>query len=156
MELNTKGRYAVTAMAELAQAADGAALALSSIADRQLISLAYLEQIFLKLRRAGLVESARGRTGGYRLARPAAEIRIADIMNAVEEDMRMTRCGVEAATCLPGRRCITHGLWNALSDHIESFLLTVTLQQVVDGAPIGTATVASRVPANRSLAGAAE
>lgn len=156
MELNTKGRYAVTAMAELAQAADGAALALSTIADRQLISLAYLEQIFLKLRRAGLVDSARGRSGGYRLARPAADIRIADIMNAVEEDMRMTRCGADAETCLPGRRCITHGLWNALSDHIESFLLTVTLQQVVDGAPIGTAAAAARVQANRSLAGAAE
>lgn len=122
MELNTKGRYAVTAMAELAQAADGAALALSSIADRQVISLAYLEQIFLKLRRAGLVESARGRTGGYRLARPARDIQIAEIMTAVEEDMRMTRCGADAATCLPGRRCITHGLWNALSDHIEGFL----------------------------------
>jgi Rrf2 family iron-sulfur cluster assembly transcriptional regulator len=153
VELNTKGRYAVTAMAELAQAADGAALALSTIADRQMISLAYLEQIFLKLRRAGLVDSARGRTGGYRLARPASDIRIADIMNAVEEDMRMTRCGAEAATCLPGRRCITHGLWNALSDHIEGFLLTVTLQQVVDGAPIGTPTPAA--PA-RPLASAAE
>lgn len=153
MELNTKGRYAVTAMAELAQAADGTALALSTIADRQLISLAYLEQIFLKLRRAGLVESARGRSGGYRLARPARDIRIAEIMHAVEEDMRMTRCGAEAATCLPGRRCITHGLWNALSDQIESFLQTVTLQQVVDGAPI---VAAPPVAATRPLAGAAE
>lgn len=153
MELNTKGRYAVTAMAELAQAADGTALALSSIADRQLISLAYLEQIFLKLRRAGLVESARGRTGGYRLARPASEIRIADIMTAVEEDMRMTRCGADTATCLPGRRCITHGLWNALSDHIESFLFTVTLQQVVDGAPIGAPPPVEAAP---PLASAAE
>ena len=153
MELNTKCRYAVTAMAELAQAADGTALALSTIADRQLISLAYLEQIFLKLRRAGLVESARGRSGGYRLARPARDIRIAEIMHAVEEDMRMTRCGAEAATCLPGRRCITHGLWNALSDQIESFLQTVTLQQVVDGAPI---VAAPPVAATRPLAGAAE
>lgn len=135
MELNTKGRYAVTAVAELAQCAEGGALALSTIAERQLISLAYLEQIFLKLRRAGLVESARGRAGGYRLARPAGEIRIAEIMTAVEEDMRMTRCGGDAASCLPGRRCITHGLWSALSDRIEGFLHGVTLQQVLDGIP---------------------
>lgn len=153
MELNTKGRYAVTAMAELAQAADGAALALSTIADRQVISLAYLEQIFLKLRRAGLVESARGRTGGYRLARPARDIHIAEIMTAVEEDMRMTRCGADAATCLPGRRCITHGLWNALSDHIEGFLRTVTLQQVIDGMQAPAPHV-QHVP--QPLAGAAE
>lgn len=153
MELNTKGRYAVTAMAELAQAADGAALALSSIADRQVISLAYLEQIFLKLRRAGLVESARGRTGGYRLARPARDIQIAEIMTAVEEDMRMTRCGADAATCLPGRRCITHGLWNALSDHIEGFLRTVTLQQVIDGMQADAPHV-HQTP--QPLAGAAE
>jgi len=154
VELNTKGRYAVTAMAELAQAADGAALALSSIADRQVISLAYLEQIFLKLRRAGLVDSARGRAGGYRLARPASEISIAEIMTAVEEDMRMTRCGADAATCLPGRRCITHGLWNALSNHIEGFLQTVTLQQVIDGMPssVEYPATAARAP----LAGAAE
>lgn len=136
MELNTKGRYAVTAMAELAQSVDQGALALSSIADRQLISLAYLEQLFLKLRRAGLVESARGRTGGYRLARPADQISVAQIMAAVDEDMRMTRCGGQSDSCLPGRRCITHGLWNALSDHIETFLDTVTLQQVIDGFPL--------------------
>lgn len=135
MELNTKGRYAVTAMAELALAAGTDALALSTISERQLISLAYLEQIFLKLRRAGLVESARGRGGGYRLARPAREITVAEIMTAVEEDMRMTRCGADAATCLPGRRCITHGLWNALSDQIEAFLGSITLQQVIDGVP---------------------
>ncbi|MDX2202638.1 MAG: Rrf2 family transcriptional regulator [Hyphomicrobiaceae bacterium] len=156
MELNTKGRYAVTAMAELAQStgqgvalgADQPALALSLIAERQLISLAYLEQLFLKLRRAGLVESARGRAGGYRLARPARDIRISEIMAAVEEDVRMTRCGGDARSCLPGRRCITHGLWDALSDHIESFLETVTLQEVIDGIP--------GRPAARPLAGAAE
>lgn len=133
MELNTKGRYAVMAMAELAACADAGALALSAIADRQVISLAYLEQLFVKLRRAGLVDSARGRAGGYRLARPAAQIRIADIMAAVEEDVRMTRCSEATAACLPGRRCITHGLWDALSDHIQSFLEAVTLQEVVDG-----------------------
>lgn len=150
MELNTKGRYAVMAMAELAACADQGALALSAIAERQVISLAYLEQLFLKLRRAGLVESARGRAGGYRLARPADQIRIADIMAAVEEDMRMTRCSGESSTgCLPGRRCITHGLWDALSEHIQSFLEGVTLQEVVDGIPQSKppASVASTVAA---------
>lgn len=136
VELNTKGRYAVMAMAELAAGSDVGAKALSVVAERQHISLAYLEQLFQKLRRAGLVESARGRAGGYRLARPAGEIRVADIMSAVEEDMRMTRCGGEAGTpCLAGRRCVTHGLWDALSDHIQSFLESVTLQEVLDGIP---------------------
>lgn len=142
MELNTKGRYAVMAMAELAACADAGAqaaqgaLSLSVVAERQLISLSYLEQLFVKLRRAGLVESARGRAGGYRLARPADQIRIADVMAAVEEDVRMTRCTSEGTPCMPGRRCITHGLWDALSDHIQSFLEGVTLQEVVDGIPL--------------------
>ena len=142
MELNTKGRYAVTAMADLARFGDQGSLALPAIAERQQISLAYLEQLFLKLRRAGLVESARGRAGGYRLARPAAEIRVADVMAAVEEDTRMTRCGGEVSkACLPGQRCLTHGLWDALGDHIQSFLESVTLQEVIDGIPPSKKTV---------------
>ena len=136
MELNTKGRYAVMAMAELASGPELGSKALSVIAERQLISLAYLEQLFQKLRRAGLVESVRGRAGGYRLARPAHDIRVAEIMSAVAEDMRMTRCGGDAGSpCLVGRRCVTHGLWDALSDHIQFFLESVTLQEVVDGIP---------------------
>ena len=138
MDLNTKGRYAVTAMADLAKYGGSGAQALSAISERQQISLAYLEQLFLKLRRAGLVESARGRTGGYRLARAAGDISVADIMSAVEEDMRMTRCGGEAdKPCMPGRRCLTHGLWDALGDQIAAFLESVTLQDVVDGIPPG-------------------
>ena len=89
MELNTRGRYAVTAMADLAKYGAEGAQSLPAIAERQQISLAYLEQLFLKLRRAGLVESARGRSGGYRLSRPASDVSVADIMSAVEE-MRMT------------------------------------------------------------------
>ena len=136
MELNTKGRYAVMAMADLAKYANGRALPLPSIAERQQISLAYLEQLFVKLRRAGLVESARGRAGGYHLGRPAAAITVAEIMAAVEEDTRMTRCGGEhAAPCIPGQRCLTHGLWGALGDHIAAFLAEVTLQEVLDGVP---------------------
>ena len=151
VELNTKGRYAVMAMADLAhQAAIDAriigaegAVPLSAIAERQHLSLAYLEQLFAKLRRAGLVESARGRSGGYRLARAAAEISIADVMQAVEEDVKMTRCGGEDhAPCLPGERCITHGLWDALGAHINSFLSSVTLQQVIEGGPARGASTA--------------
>jgi Rrf2 family protein len=138
VELNTKGRYAVTAMADLAKYGADGAQSLPAIAERQQISLAYLEQLFLKLRRAGLVESARGRAGGYRLARPATGISVADIMSAVEEDMRMTRCGGEEdKPCLPGRRCLTHGLWDALGEQIAAFLESVTLQEVVDGIPPG-------------------
>jgi Rrf2 family transcriptional regulator, iron-sulfur cluster assembly transcription factor len=145
VELNTKGRYAVMAMADIAHAhaqqafvidAGEDAVPLSAIAERQHISLAYLEQIFGRLRRAGLVESARGRSGGYRLARPAADITVAEIMTAVDEGVRMTRCsGDGAAPCLPGERCITHGLWDALGAHITTFLSGVTLQQVIDGGP---------------------
>ncbi len=138
MELNTRGRYAVTAMADLAKYGADGAQSLPAIAERQQISLAYLEQLFLKLRRAGLVESARGRSGGYRLSRPAGDISVADIMGAVEEDMRMTRCGGELdKPCMAGRRCLTHGLWDALGDQIAAFLENVTLQEVVDGIPPG-------------------
>lgn len=135
MELNTRGRYAVMAMADLARTcADTPSAPLSGIAERQLISLAYLEQLFGKLRRAGLVDSMRGRAGGYRLARSAATITVADIMAAVAESTDMTRCGIEAGEpCLAGKRCLTHGLWDALGDHIDQFLAGITLQQVVDG-----------------------
>ncbi len=140
MELTTKGRYAVMAMADIAAASacrgDDAAVPLSAIAERQHISLAYLEQLFAKLRRAGLVESARGRLGGYVLGRPASAIAVADIMAAVQEDVRMTRCaGDDGAPCVPGVRCITHGLWDALGEHIQGFLRDVSLQDVLDGIP---------------------
>ena len=136
MELNTKGRYAVTAMADLAKLSAGGAIPLSAISERQHISLAYLEQLFVKLRRAGLVESARGRTGGYRLARPADRISVAEIMRAVDEGVRMTRCrGEDAAPCLPGQRCVTHALWDALGEQIAWFLDNVTLEEVIAGIP---------------------
>ena len=136
MELNTKGRYAVMAMADLAKHGGADALPLSAIAERQQISLAYLEQLFVKLRRAGLVESARGRSGGYRLGRSASQITVAEVMRAVDEGMRKTRCGgEETAPCMSGKRCLTHGLWDALSDRIGSFLESVTLQEVIDGIP---------------------
>ncbi len=130
MELNTKGRYAVMAMAELARHASDTTLPLSQIAEQQKLPLPYLEQLFLQLRRAGLVESARGRSGGYRLARAAAEISIADVMSAVEEETHFTRCSDEAHGCQGGERCITHGLWQGLSDATASYLKSVTLHDV--------------------------
>jgi Rrf2 family protein len=121
-------------MADLARFGAGKAVPLSAIAERQHISLAYLEQLFASLRRAGLVESERGRTGGYRLGRPAERIAVAEIMRAVEEEIRMTRCaGEDAAPCIPGRRCLTHGLWDALGEQIAWFLEHVTLEEVLAG-----------------------
>ncbi len=147
MELNTKGRYAVMAMADLARYGQAEAVPLSAIAERQHLSLPYLEQLFLKLRRAGLVESARGRSGGYRLGKAANSITVAAVMAAVEEDTRMTRCHAHSETgngCIGEERCLTHGLWQALSDRISAFLSEVTLQDVLDGVPRKTAA-ASRV-----------
>jgi Rrf2 family iron-sulfur cluster assembly transcriptional regulator len=135
VELTTKGRYAVMAMADLAKFGGEGAVPLSAIAERQHISLAYLEQIFLHLRRAGLVESARGRSGGYRLGRPAREIAISEIMAAVEEGTRMTRCVAGEPGCLGEERCLAHGLWHALGVHIAAFLASVSLQDLLDGIP---------------------
>jgi len=136
VELNTKGRYAVMAMADLAKHGGGASVPLSAIAERQVISLAYLEQLFAKLRRAGLVESARGRSGGYVLGRPADAITVAEVMAAVEEDVRMTRCDIDGGKpCVSGQRCLTHSLWDALGDEIAHFLGSVTLRDVLDGVP---------------------
>ena len=135
MELNTKGRYAVMALADLAKQGAGASVPLSAIAERQHLSLAYLEQLFMRLRRAGLIDSERGRAGGYRLGREASRITIAEIMRAVEEETRMTRCSGGEAGCLGEERCLTHELWHALGDHISRFLSDVTLQEVLDGIP---------------------
>lgn len=134
MDLNTKGRYAVMAMADLARHGGGGAVPLTEIAERQQISLAYLEQLFQKLRRAGVVESARGRLGGYRLARGMGAITVAEVMAAVEEPVIMTRCqGLGTTGCVAGDRCLTHDLWDALGEHIAGFLASVTLQDVLDG-----------------------
>jgi Rrf2 family protein len=124
------------AMADLAKHQEDAAVSLSLIAERQDLSLPYLEQLFLQLRRAGLVESARGRTGGYKLARSASEISVAEIMSAVQEETRMTRClGEESVGCLREEKCITHDLWHALGNHIRVFLSNVSLREVLDGMP---------------------
>ncbi|MCB1511515.1 MAG: Rrf2 family transcriptional regulator [Hyphomicrobiaceae bacterium] len=125
------------AMADLAKFGGEAAVALPAIAERQKLPVAYLEQIFGQLRQARLVESVRGRSGGYKLARAADAITVSEVMIAVEEATRMTRCSLGGSDggCVGDERCITHGLWHALGSHIESFLSRVTLAEVVDGHP---------------------
>lgn len=135
MDLNTKGRYAVMAMADIVKHGKEGAVSLSAIAERQQLSQAYLEQLFQPLRRVGLVTSSRGRTGGYELSRPASEITVAEIMAAVEEPTRMTRCDGGYLGCVGGEKCLTHELWSALGDHISDFLSGITLADVVDGLP---------------------
>ena len=135
MRLSTKGRYAVMAMADLARHGDaGRAVSLAEIAARQDISLSYLEQLFARLRRGGLVKSARGPGGGYRLARPAEETSVGAIVVAVDEPLRVTRCtGDGVKGCMPmGELCLTHHLWEALGQRIQDFLDGVTLADVLE------------------------
>lgn len=136
MKLTTKGRYAVMAMADLARHGTGRPVALADIAQRQEISLSYLEQLFAKLRRGDLVKSVRGPGGGYLLARAADEIRIADVIVAVDEPIKATRCELGSPKGCMGQsssRCITHDLWEELSHQIHVFLSGVSLGDVVDG-----------------------
>lgn len=133
MQLSTKGRYAVMAMVDLAGAALQRPEPLNGVAGRQGISLPYLEQLFLRLRRAGLVKSSRGASGGYELARPASAITLAEIMTAVDEPLRATRCLDEQRGCREGARCATHGLWCALGAHVMDFLRLTTLEDAVAG-----------------------
>ncbi|MFN4262123.1 MAG: Rrf2 family transcriptional regulator [Thioalkalivibrionaceae bacterium] len=130
MKLTTKGRYAVTAMLDVALHADDAAVTLSDIAERQKLSVSYLEQLFGKLRRAGLVSSVRGPGGGYRLARSQSDIRLADIIVAVDEPTDVTQCkGRE--NCRGESRCLTHDLWNDLSQRLYDYLNGQSLQDLV-------------------------
>ncbi len=131
MKLSTKGRYAVTAMMDLAIHDHQGPVTLAEISQCQGISLSYLEQLFAKLRRNGLVEGVRGPGGGYRLARPAGDVTVADIISAVDERVDSTRCAGKE-NCQEGRRCLTHELWTDLSDQIFQFLEGITLAQFVE------------------------
>ena len=131
VELTTKGRYAVTAMADIAGQGDALAVPLSQIAERQGLPLAYLEQIFVGLRRAGLVESARGRLGGYRLARKASDISVLAVMAAAEEDTHFTQCTDGGPHCSRDTPCLTHGLWQRLGNVTSTFFSSVSLADVV-------------------------
>ncbi len=147
MKLSTRGLYAVTAMADLASNSEGAPVSLGEIARRQEISLPYLEQLFAKLRRALLVTSVRGPGGGYLLARDAAEIRISDIIMAVDEPLSVTRCATASPRgCIGPGRCIAHDLWDELGRHIQLFLNSVTLNDVLENRVLGISQGAAIAP----------
>ncbi|MBL0144104.1 MAG: Fe-S cluster assembly transcriptional regulator IscR [Betaproteobacteria bacterium] len=131
MRLTTKGRFAVTAMLDLALHSTNGPVTLSGISARQRISLSYLEQLFGKLRRRALVESVRGPGGGYNLARPSSLLTVADIINAVEESIDSTQCGGKE-NCHDNQRCMTHDLWEELNATVHGFLSRVTLAQLVE------------------------
>ena len=133
MRLSTKGRYAVMAMADLARHGGERVVTLAEIAARQEISLAYLEQLFARLRRAGLVVGARGPGGGYRLADAAARTSIVAIVSAADEPLEATRCEEGRGCMIKGERCLTHDLWDALGRQIEGYLASVSLEDVVEG-----------------------
>jgi len=130
MKLSTKGRYAVTAMMDLAIHDREGPVTLSDISNCQGISLSYLEQLFAKLRQTGLVEGVRGPGGGYRLGKPAHQISVADIIMAVDESIDNTRCKGNL-DCNKGERCLTHHLWNDLSDRLYDFLNEITLSEFI-------------------------
>ena len=131
MKLTTRGRYAVTAMLDLALHQRQGPVSLADIAGRQGISLSYLEQIFARLRRQDLVSSTRGPGGGYRLSRAPGEISVADVIGAVDEAVDATRCG-GMQNCQGEERCLTHDLWHDLSHQIRDFLADIDLAQLVE------------------------
>ena len=131
MRLTTKGRFAVTAMMDLALRHGGGPVTLSEISSRQKISLSYLEQLFGKLRRRALVESVRGPGGGYHLAKDMGRISVAEIILAVDEPIDATQCGGKE-NCRDEQKCLTHDLWATLNDRIFDYLESVTLRQLVD------------------------
>lgn len=131
MRLTTRGRYAVTALLDLALQPADQTITLAEIAARQSISVAYLEQLFSKLKRQGLVSSVRGANGGYRLARAAQDIAVLEIIEAVNESVDATRCD-HKGNCQDGAMCLTHDLWQELSEHIEQYLAGITLASLID------------------------
>ena len=134
MKLSTKGRYAMVALVDLAMQPEDRLLSLSELSRRQDISLPYLEQLFVKLRRAGLVESVRGPGGGYRLGKPATEIRVVDVLGAVDETVSAMHKGAGASGALSGSKAqsMTNRLWESLSAHVYVFLHQTRLSDVVD------------------------
>jgi Rrf2 family transcriptional regulator, iron-sulfur cluster assembly transcription factor len=131
MRLTTKGRFAVTAMADLATRHGNGPVTLASISERQKISLSYLEQLFGKLRKHNIVIAVRGPGGGYYLARPASLISVADIIVAVDEHMDATLCGGKG-NCDDDKQCSTHDLWMGLNEILHKYMSEVNLQQLID------------------------
>lgn len=131
MKLTSKGRYAVTAMLDIAIHTATGPVPLADISERQGISLSYLEQLFSRLRKHGLVNSVRGPGGGYRLGKCSAQIAVADVINAVDESILATKCSGEGG-CQDGQQCLTHTLWCDLSNRIEEFLQGISLSELVE------------------------
>ena len=131
MKLTTKGRYAVTAMLDLALHAKTGPVSLADISERQGISISYLEQLFAKLRKNDLVSSVRGPGGGYRLSRDGSQVYVAQIIDAVDEKVDVTRCSGNG-DCQDGETCLTHDLWQDLSKQLHDFLSSISLQNLVD------------------------
>jgi Rrf2 family iron-sulfur cluster assembly transcriptional regulator len=131
MKLTSKGRYAVTAMLDVAIHSASGPVSLADISERQSISLSYLEQLFSRLRKHGLVTSVRGPGGGYRLGKHSGSIAVADVIYAVNESINATRCGGKG-DCQAGNECLTHSLWTDLSIRIEEFLQSITLSELVE------------------------
>ena len=131
MRLTTKGRFAVTGMIDLAMQKGNGPVTLAAISQRQKISVSYLEQLFVKLRRRMIVDSVRGPGGGYCLARDMGQVSVADIILAVDEPIDATQCGGKE-NCHDDRKCITHDLWAKLNEHMLDYLSAVTLKQLVD------------------------
>ncbi|QTH72773.1 Fe-S cluster assembly transcriptional regulator IscR [Pseudoalteromonas xiamenensis] len=136
MKLTSKGRYAVTAMLDVALHASIGPVPLADISERQEISLSYLEQLFARLRKHGLVSSVRGPGGGYLLGREAVAISVGDVINAVDESVDATRCHGSTGGCQSGLRCLTHSLWSDLSIRIEDFLNNITLAELVSNTDV--------------------
>ena len=134
MKLTTKGRFAVTAMIDVALHNHEGPVTLAEVSERQKISLSYLEQLFVKLRRHGLVESVRGPGGGYNLAKPPSTMSVSDIILAVDEPIDTTNCGGEKNCNDDGSVCLTHHLWSSLNAHIFTYLQGVSLASLVDDA----------------------
>lgn len=131
MRLTTKGRYAVTAMLDLSLNYHAGSITLADISERQGISLSYLEQLFARLRKQGLVSSSRGPGGGYRLSCGAEAITVMDVISAVDENVDNTQCRGEA-NCHGEEKCLSHEVWQSLSDQIRMYLSSITLQEVVN------------------------
>lgn len=140
MKLSTKGRYAVMAMVDLSAHSHGNPVALAEIAERQEISLSYLEQLFGRLRKGGLVKSVRGPGGGYLLARSTTQVRISDIIMAVDEPIQTTRCtpGAPAGCHQDQGRCLTHDLWQELGNHIYLYLSSLSIADVLEHRVLGS------------------
>jgi Rrf2 family iron-sulfur cluster assembly transcriptional regulator len=156
VKLSTKGRYAVMAMVDIAAHTEGKPIALADVAERQEISLSYLEQLFGKLRRGGLVKSVRGPGGGYLLAFAASDTRISDIILSVDEPIKTTRCtpGSPSGCKSNKSRCLTHDLWEELGNKIHLYLNSVSLADVIEDRVLGTSGEMHRRDEDASIAAA--